>query len=100
MTGTLPKKFQDRVKLIPTHLQFATSTRSLKYSELLSAINLMDKERCIGYTPEEFSREFGKNGVQGLRTQAKKAKVPFILRIIQSATEIIIFKNDLPARKV
>lgn len=100
MTGMLPKKFQDRLQNIPTHLQYAISSRSLKYSELLSAVDLMSKEKCISFAKEEFTREYGKNGVAGLRSLAKKSNVLFLLRVVDDGRNIIIFKNDLPTKKV
>lgn len=99
MTGLLPKKFQDRLRNIPTHLQYATSNKSLKYGELLSAIDLMSKEKCIAFDKNEFEREYGKNGTKGLKLVAKNTKVPFVLRVVEDKNEVIIFKNDLPVVK-
>lgn len=98
MTGLIPKKFLDRVQNIPTHLQYSTSHKSLKYGELLSAIDLMDKEKAIVYDKGEYHREYGVNGVAGLRAVAKKVKVPYLLRVVEDRDKIVIFKNDLPKK--
>lgn len=95
MTGQLPKKFQDRIVNIPTHLQYATSSKSLHYAELLSAVNLMDKEKAIVFDKAEFIRDYGANGIGGLRAYARKIKVRYVLRVVDDKTNITIFKNDL-----
>lgn len=98
MNGLIPKKFQDRLAVIPQHLQFSSSSRSLKYGELLAAINLMDKEKCIVFDKGEYARDYGKNAVAGLRAIAKKKKFPFLLRVVEDGHNIVIFKNDLPKK--
>lgn len=98
MTGLVPKKFLDKVRNIPSHLQYSSSTKGLKYAELLGAVGMMDKEKCITFTKEEYHRDYGKNAVIGLRNAAKKSKIPFLLRVIDDGREIIIFKNDLPIK--
>lgn len=100
MTGLLPKRFQDKLQNIPTHLQYSSSHKSLKYGELLSAVDLMSKEKAIVYDKGEYIREFGLNGIAGLRAIAKKNNVPFLLRVVEDKDHVVIFKNDLPPKKV
>ncbi len=94
MQNMLPKKFQDRLIVIPSHLQFSSSTKSLKYAELLGAVDLMDKEKAITFDKNEFHREYGAHGIVGLRQTAKKTNFPHILRVVDDGKKIIIFKND------
>lgn len=95
MTGVMNKKFQEKLINIPQHLQYSTSAKSMKYAELLSAVNCMDKEKAISFAKPEFHKEYGVNGKSGLRAFTKKTKTNFILRIVDNGTDIIVFKNDV-----
>lgn len=95
MNSLIPKKFQDKMRVLPVSTQYARSPKSIKYGELLSAVDMMDKEKCIVFTKAEYEQEYGKNGVAGLRLIAKKNKVPFRLRVVEDGKEVVIFKNDL-----
>ena len=75
-TGLIADKFKDKMKNIPTHFQYSISNKSLKYAELLSAVDLMSKEKCIVFDRGEYEREYGKNAVAGLRANALKTKFP------------------------
>jgi hypothetical protein len=101
MTGKIPEKWANRIENIPTSLQYSMSNKSLKYAELLSAIDLMGKEKCIKIHFDEFHREFGKNGIVGLRQNASKTGFPYILRIVEDKQNqnYIIFKNDKLPKK-
>ena len=91
----LLKKFESKISVIPQHLQYATSTKGMKYAELLGALTLMDKERCLKFTHEEFTKDYGAHGIAGLKGVSKKAKLPFVLRIVTDDKFVIIFKNDI-----
>ncbi len=99
MSVMLPVKFQNRLEVIPQHLQFCSSVKGIKYGELLGALDLMSKEKAIVFGKEEFETIYGKSGVVGLRQAASKAHITFMLRIVEDKGKIYIFKNDKLPKK-
>lgn len=77
----------------PKHLEnIRRSGRSLKYAKVLETVKMIDKTKALRFDKIEFEREFGKTGINYMKTYLRKhgVKKP---RIVTDEGKIFIWSN-------